>query len=169
MAATQFPQTYLKEGKDDNFEYIFEVKCPFCGTELIKYSLPNDNFDFESETPLLIEKSCPHLVYMCDYETGFHIYSSPEMKKILIEEWCKLNPTLQDMIQQKYDTSHNLSDIHLEDFLMKRPQNARILAEKIAETYNSSTICYLDHHKKINGAGCCPTSLSFAVITMNKL
>ena len=169
MAATQFPQTYLKEGKDKNFEYIFQVKCPFCGTELIRYSLPNDNFDFESETPLLIEKTCPHLVYMCDYEVGFHIFSSPEMKKLLINEWGILNPGFKEMLTQKHGSDYNISDIHLEDFLMKRPQNARVLAEVIDKTYNTSTICYLDHHKKINGAGCCPTTISFSIITINKI
>lgn len=169
MAVQILPQTYYSESKDNDFEYILEVRCPFCGTVLIKNTLPNSNFDFESETPLLIEKHCPHLFYLCDYESGFHILSEPNLKRHLINEWCKVKPELTEHLMAHYGLSYNPSIVNIEDFIHLRPHSARVLAQALGQEHPSANICYLDISKDISSAGCCPAKIQFSVITINNL
>ncbi|MGL5786469.1 MAG: hypothetical protein ACRCX4_06630 [Bacteroidales bacterium] len=166
MAVQILPQTYYSESKNNDFEYILEVKCPFCGTVLIKNTLPNANFDFESETPLLVESLCPHLLYLCDYESGFHIMSEPNLKRHLINEWGKVSPQLIESIKSKYGADYDATKVNIEEFLQHRPYSARILAEALAEDYPEANICHLDINKEVSSAGCCPGKIQFSIVTV---
>lgn len=169
MAVQMLPQTYYSESKNNDFEYILEVRCPFCGTVLIKNTLPNADFDFESETPLLIESHCPHLFYLCDYESGFHIMTEPNLKRHLINEWCKVKPQLTEQLIERYGVNYDPSTVNIEDFLQHRPYSARILAEALGEDYPYANICHLDISKEVSSAGCCPAKIQFSVVTVNNL